>query len=739
MKTSFLKILLSAAGVSRRAFPLVIAAVMLAAPAVHGAITSTGNIYPSDPSWWISSADAYVGNTADGSLTVSEGSTIASLHAILGVTSGTTGTATITGAGSSWAMGNKLYVGLLGNGNLNITSGGTVTTGSSAALGFLSGSTGTVTVDGTGSAWTVNNTLDIGTAGTGTLNITNDGAVTVTGTTTLGTLGTINLNGGTLTTPTLSGSTSQLLGTGTLVTRNWTGDFDLIVDGITPTTQTAGHLTGTGQDITVKLDISGTSTSPLADLSVGYQNTGSLTITNGQTFASTGNYVGNLAGSTGTVIVDGAGSTWNANNALYVGYNGTGSASVTNGGTIATAVATLGQNAGSSGTLFVDGTGSKLTNSGTFTIGNKGTGILTITNGGTITNTNGLIGYAAGSSGTVNVKGAGSTWTNSGTLYVGNAGSGRMTIDQGGAVSNTGTYIAYSSGTSGTVIVNGAGSTWTNSGALYVGVNGTGSLSISAGGTVSATSVIVYNSSSVLTADVNSSLTVGSGSGAIANKGTIRLVAGASAAAGTYTPLAYSAMSGTGTVQALGGVWNASAHTVAVSGAQAAEGIGGATAAFNLAATQRVLITDTATGMSVGAGFVTGTASVTFGASAIGGSTLTALQGLLAAGESVVSGWDFSSTGYTVSTGKPVYLSLFAGSGLSLSDLEIWSYNGSTWSAFTANDLAYDGTYASFTAFNLNSYAVVDPPSSVPVPAAVWLLGSGLAGLVGMRRRLLKK
>jgi T5SS/PEP-CTERM-associated repeat protein len=576
---------------------------MLAAPAAHGALTYTGDIYPADPSWWISGADAYVGNTADGTLTVSDGSTLTCLHGIIGFSSGVTGTVTVTGAGSSWATGNKLYVGLLGNGNLNITNGGTVTTGSSAVLGVFTGSTGTVTVDGTGSAWTVNNTLGIGTAGTGVLNIANDGAVTVSGTTTLGTLGTINLSGGTLTTPILSGSTSQILGTGTLVTRSWTGDFDLIVDGISPTTQTAGHLTDSGRDITIKLDIADSGTSPISGLSIGYQASGSLTITNGQTLASTGNYVGNLAGSTGTVAVDGTGSTWSTGSALYVGYNGTGSASVTDGGTITTAAATLGQNAGSSGTLFVDGTGSNLTDAGTFTIGNKGTGILNITNGGTITNTNGLIGYAAGSSGTVNVKGSGSTWTNSGTLYVGNAGTGRMVIDQGGAVSNTGSYIAYSSGTSGTVIVNGSGSTWTNSGGLYVGVNGTGTLSISAGGSVGATSVIIYNSSSVLTADVASSLKVGpTGTGAIANKGTVRLVAGASAAAGTYTPLAYSAMSGTGTVQALGGVWNASAHTVAVSGAAAAEGIGGATAAFNLATTQRALITDSATGMSVGQG-----------------------------------------------------------------------------------------------------------------------------------------
>jgi hypothetical protein len=33
---------------------------------------------------------------------------------------------------------------------------------------------------------------------------------------------------------------------------------------------------------------------------------------------------------------------------------------------------------------------------------------------------------------------------------------------------------------------------------------------------------------------------------------------------------------------------------------------------------------------------------------------------------------------------------------------------------------------------------VTDPPTSVPIPAAVWLLGSGLVGLVALRRRMRK-
>lgn len=329
----------------RNTLLLVLLAVLLAGPA-HAAFTYSGDVYPADPTTWVSGADSYVGFTSNGSLTVSGGSALSSLHTILGFYPGVTGTATVSGAGSTWNMGSSLYAGFLGTGNLNVTNGGTVNTGGAATLGVNAGSTGTATVDGSGSSWTVSGALSIGTAGTGSLNITNGSSVTASAGTTLGSLGTINFgtNGGTLTTSSLAGPTSQILGTGTLVTNNWTGDFNLVVDGITPTTQTVGHLTGTGQNVAVKLDIaSNSSSNPMAALSVGYQGSGSLTIRNGQSFFSTANYVGNLAGANGTATVNGSGSAWNAGSVLYLGYSGTGSATIANGGIIATATAALGR------------------------------------------------------------------------------------------------------------------------------------------------------------------------------------------------------------------------------------------------------------------------------------------------------------------------------------------------------------------------------------------------------------
>ena len=77
-------------------------------------------------------------------------------------------------------------------------------------------------------------------------------------------------------------------------------------------------------------------------------------------------------------------------------------------------------------------------------------------------------------------------------------------------------------------------------------------------------------------------------------------------------------------------------------------------------------------------------------------------------GASVLSGWTFSTSGYT--SGAPAYLSLSVGGGYSRDDLDVWSDNGGAWSPFRASDLTCDGTFASFTATALNgcSYALTD-------------------------------
>jgi T5SS/PEP-CTERM-associated repeat protein len=710
-----------------------------------------------------SSSTLGVGNLGSGTLAIRDGVNITSSAGYLGYSSGSTGTATVTGSGSTWTNTGTLYVGNYGAGVLNIANGATV--GNATAYlgyGYGTGANGTVTVDGAGSTWTNTGTLYVADSGTGTLNITNgagvttasayvghysgsNGTVTVDGAgstwTNTGTLyvgaaqdvGTGRLtitNGGTITTGTLFASASQLSGNGTINTSGIVGDMNLVFDSSRGATQSF-----TANGVTINLNQSSANA-----LGAGNIGSGTLTIKDGVAVASGTGYLGYNTGSAGAATVTGPGSTWINTGALYVGNSGAGMLTVTDGGTVTDTSGYLGYNANSTGTTTVTGPGSTWTNSGKFYVGNSGTGILNIANGGTVTSSGGYLGYNTDAIGTAAVDGADSKWTSSSSLYVGYRGTGVLRLTNGGTVTNTAAYLGYYSDSTGTATVDGTGSTWTSTSTLCVGNSGsgtrTGYLSISDGGAATASTVKI-NAVSTMTADVGygSSLKVGStGTGTITNNGTVRLVTGAGASPGIYTPMFYGTLSGN-TPQTLGGVWDGANHTVTVNAAAA--GIAGTAATFDLASTQRVLFTDAATGNSVGAAFqATGSSTpLTITASAI--ADLSGLQSQLAAGTAVLSAWDFSITqGYT--DGDPVYLSLFAGSDQSLSTLSLWHYDGSTWSAFTANDLAYDGTYASFTVTGFSGYAV-SGTAPVPIPGAVWLLGSGLAGLVGMRRRLFRK
>ncbi len=429
-------------------------------------------------------------------------------------------------------------------------------------------------------------------------------------------------------------------------------------------------------------------------------NPGSLTINGGSTALSDQIYIGYSADVTGTAVVTDPGSAWDAYGSMDVGFYGTGSLAILDGASV-TSVTT------SNAPLFV--------------------------------------GYEAGSVGIMTVDGAGSNWTGgtSSKTTIGQSGSGTLMITNGGSVTTTGAgTIGNSAGSTGTVTVDGTGSQWniTNSGSLTVGSSGKGTLSISDGGAVACAASASVNSTSTLTVDLGkgSSLTVGGGTGTLTNAGTIRLVAGAGAAAGTYTPVTAGTWTNTGAIQALGGVLNSN-HSVTVNAA--VTGLIGAGASLDLSTAQRVLLSDPVSGNGmVGAGFMAATSStpVTFNASAITNTTeLSALQGILGNGQSVLSDWTFNGTSVGVSSTNPVYLSLFAGSGQSITnDLEIWEFNGTSWSSFAANDLAYDGTFANFTTTSLQDFAVTGEATPTPIPSALLLLGPGLAGLAFMRRRI---
>ena len=142
----------------------------------HAAITWTGNVEPADPTTWDSTTFGYVGNTADGTVTVGGGSDLLSYYGYIGHNSGVTGQVTVTGAGSTWNDQIDLHVDIKGTGTLEIIGGGSVTS-FLGVVGRDAGSHGTVTVDGAQSTWSVGDDWHVAFSGTGKLDITAGGSV----------------------------------------------------------------------------------------------------------------------------------------------------------------------------------------------------------------------------------------------------------------------------------------------------------------------------------------------------------------------------------------------------------------------------------------------------------------------------------------------------------------------------------------------------------------------------------
>ncbi len=480
-----------------------------------------------------------IGSWGTGSLTVSGGAVVdgASLPctgfcgAFIGNAAGSTGTLTVTGAGSTFSNLSLLNVGLPSvftqahdgftfgtpggttTGTVNVLAGGMLTSGSAAVGGAPGGgspagtelSLATVLVSGVGSTWNVLQGLSVGQSktATGTVTINNGGL----------------LNLGTVTAP----QQGILIGLSS-------GHGTLNVDGGT---------------------IKGLSTTPF--VIAGQDGTGTLNITNGGSVGATFGIVGNLNGGVGALKVDGAGSQLsltggNASSggaSLVVGFasGAGGSASVSNGGQIhidSTTVAGVpggiaiggvgtannSDSGNASGTMTVTGAGSRVSIVGSgagtgLTVAPSGTGQLNILDGGkvTIQDKSGSVfsGVAIGGdgaqlaahnpagSGTITVSGAGSALevtSPHGAFFTGftTGGSGTLNVMNGGTVAAAFGTIGVQNGSTGAVTIAGAGSTLAVAGsgsgfggngtpiigaAVTVGQGGTGTLNLKDGGLLS--------------------------------------------------------------------------------------------------------------------------------------------------------------------------------------------------------------------------------------------------------------
>ncbi|MNX40298.1 Antigen 43 precursor [compost metagenome] len=117
-----------------------------------------------------------VGQTGNGTLSISDNAVVSNGLGYVGYDPGSIGTVTVNGTGARWNNGSELSVGYSGNGRLGVTGGGVVSS-TIGTIGSTASSTGTVTVDGTGSSWVNSSTLTVGNSGNGALTIANNATV----------------------------------------------------------------------------------------------------------------------------------------------------------------------------------------------------------------------------------------------------------------------------------------------------------------------------------------------------------------------------------------------------------------------------------------------------------------------------------------------------------------------------------------------------------------------------------
>ncbi|UGV27265.1 autotransporter outer membrane beta-barrel domain-containing protein [Rhodopseudomonas boonkerdii] len=378
-----------------------VAAIAGMRPAAAQSVSGTGNLSPDvstiqTPNWMVGT-DLLVGNTATGTLNITDGGTVTNGAGLIGNGALGQGTVTVSGTdgsgnASTWTNNGDLVVGQDGNGTLIIQNGGQVSN-ADGYIGAGASSQSNVTVsghDGSGraSTWTNTGTLYVGDSGQGSLAIQDGGMVN---------------------------STLVIIG------NNSSG---------------TGAVTVTGRDINQHASILNVTNQIYVGID-GRNNT--LDILNGGLVNSGQALIGYGGGSEGTATVSGRDtngnvSTWNAANNIYVGFSGTGTLNVVDGAAVATSTAGggaasiyIGYMNGGTGTVNVSsstGDVSSLTATDRIDVGRDGIGAMTVGKGGFVS-----VGQD------VHIANG---FTSSGTLHLNGDATGRGIVETGSVIRGAG-------------------------------------------------------------------------------------------------------------------------------------------------------------------------------------------------------------------------------------------------------------------------------------------------------------
>jgi T5SS/PEP-CTERM-associated repeat protein len=283
-------------------------------------------------SGWTNRGELDVGLRGTGFLAISDGGQVTCDTGNVAVSKGSFGNVQVTGAGSLWSQAQDLNVclitGVIGTGTdplgaVGIAGGGRIVTGHDALVG--SSGSGSVTVDGAGSSWTIG----------GLLNVDRLGTLAVTAG------GTVAANAGQLENQvTVAGAGSALR----------FADYAVV-----------------------------------STVNVGATNVATVNVTGGAQAQSRVTYLGGgVFGGAGAIVLDNPGSTWSTTDQFYTGFFGRGEVTVTRGAHLVTGIGEIAASPNSVGFVTVDGAGSRWDNGANLYVGVAGTARVTVSNGGVV-------------------------------------------------------------------------------------------------------------------------------------------------------------------------------------------------------------------------------------------------------------------------------------------------------------------------------------------------------------------
>ncbi len=402
-------------------------------------------------------------------MTLEDGAALTTGLMSIGQSDSGIGVMTVKDATTRFTNSGSLDIGSQGTGTLNITDGATAEISGATSLGSSSNfASGTINVIGSGSRLDLNGT-SIGGDGDGTLGVEDAGIVTSQS---------ANVIGRRFSTATISGSGSQ-----------WLIANDLFVGSDLQATVTANNsgfvdVSGNifvGDNGRVEADGVG-ALIQTNEIRVGGLSS-EFAVRNGARATAGSAFFEGPSESTGTLTVQGAGSEFSAN-ALDVGSAGSGESgnvSISGGGIVTLDSMSIHSTADTGNRVLVDGTGSAITVTDQLTIGNTGNSQLRLTDGGNVNTATLALGTQSGVSGTATVTGVGSSLIGT-NATVGEFGAGTISVADGGSLTTSNLTLGLENGSSGSLVVSGADSVANVDFASGIGVGGGGHVQVESGG-----------------------------------------------------------------------------------------------------------------------------------------------------------------------------------------------------------------------------------------------------------------